>query len=116
MKVMKILWAFILPFSLMGCVSVSGGTTTKSEFDCKAAEGQGCTSIGEIREDIAYGRTTLASTYHGQTPGVSVSGVPEYKPDEILKIHIGDFVDSSGIYHSDSLIYVVAREGGWKVD
>jgi len=109
------IWIGIAAAALSGCVSLSGNSNIKDDFDCKAVEGEGCVSIGEMRHKIASSGAHMTPIYKGGAPAVSVSGVPQWRSDEILKIHIGDFVDSSGIYHDDSVIYVVASQGGWEV-
>jgi hypothetical protein len=44
-----------------------------------------------------------------------LSDVPKWAPDVVLKVHVASYVDSHGDFHDDSVVYVVARHGGWEV-
>ena len=112
----KILCAGLIGAVLSGCVSMSGNSNVAKDFECPAAQGEGCVSIGDIRNRIATSGARMTPIYRGGAPAVSVSGVPQWKADEILKIHIGDYVDANGIYHDNGTVYVVASQGGWEVD
>jgi len=102
-----------------GCASLDSLTKNRnveSEFDCPAQQGFGCASIDEVRSRIVTSGTPQVPIYNTAGPETSVTGVPSWTPDVVLKVHIGDFVDSHGNYHDNSTIYVVARNGGWEVE
>jgi len=105
----------IATIALTGCASFTNENVS-DDFECAAQKGFGCISIKNIRSMIAGGGTRHQPQYNGAAPLVSVSGVPKYSSDVILKVHLGNFVDEHGNYHDDSTFYVVARQGGWEVE
>lgn len=99
--------------SLTGCSTLLKSSNVAEEFDCPAQAGVGCKSIKDIRSMIVTGGAPQSAYYNTAGPEVSVSGVPKWSPDVILKMHVGSYIDTYGDYHEDSVVYVVARQGGW---
>ena len=105
---------------MTGCASLGVNKNVKTDFDCPTQEGFGCRSIASIRSMIVQGGSAPAPVYNytGAAAGteVSVSGVPKWTSDVVLKVHVGNYIDAHGDYHDDSVMYVVARHGGWEVE
>lgn len=101
---------------LLGCSHTFTNKNVKDDFDCPAQEGFGCASIETIRSMIVTSGTPQPAAFNVDERGVqtNVSGVPKWAPDIVLKVHIGEYVDDHGNYHDDSVIYVVAQDGGWE--
>ena len=110
----KLLLVAIAGLSLSGCASILELDNVEKEFDCPVQDGFGCKSISSIRSLIVEGGVSQRSFTNYETHQVSVSGVPKWTPDVILKVHLGNYVDSHGDYHDDSVMYVVAHHGGWE--
>ncbi|MGB0906892.1 MAG: hypothetical protein ACPGVT_05305 [Maricaulaceae bacterium] len=100
---------------LSGCMTLQNKNVAK-DFDCPAQEGFGCKSIETIRSMIVTSGTPQQPIYNVSGPDVSVSGVPKWVPDVVLKVHLGDYIDAHGNFHDESVIYVVARQGGWETE
>jgi len=114
----KLFMIGVLSASLLsGCSSLGINKNVKKDFDCPAQDGFGCRSIESIRSMIVTGGAVPSASYNVATgPDVSVSGVPQWAPDVVLKVHVSNYVDAHGDYHDDSVIYVVARHGGWDIE
>lgn len=116
---MKITLMIALASSVLmsGCASFGMNKNVAKDFDCPAQDGFGCRSIESIRSMIVTGGQAPDAIYNVSQggPDVSVSGVPQWAPDVVLKVHVGNYVDAHGDYHDDSVMYVVARHGGWDI-
>lgn len=106
--------------ALMGLCALSLSACATSNFekdwglDCGAVEGQGCRSIADIQSSIIRpGLAPTARIYSGQTADIQYAGIPMWSPDQILKIHVGAFVDDQNNFHEESIIYSVVHRAGW---
>ena len=97
--------AFILP----ACTT----SNVQTEWNCGPVEGIGCRSIAEIQSTIVRSGDAPTPMMIGQTRPLEVQGMPLWQPDQIMKIHVADFVDSSNNYHGEGVIYTVVRRAGW---
>jgi len=102
-------------FLISGCGSLLRNENVAKDFDCPVQQGYGCKSIADMRNMIVQGGKPTAVYYNTSAPSVSVSGVPKWKSDVVLKVHLGTYVDANGDYHEAGVMYVVARHGGWDV-
>jgi len=102
-------------FLASGCSSLLRNENVAKDFDCPVQQGYGCKSIADMRSMIVQGGEPTSVYYNTSAPDVSVSGVPKWNSDVVLKVHVGNYVDSNGDYHEDGVMYVVARHGGWDV-
>lgn len=124
MKMKTILILGVAALFLSGCSHLFSSKNVAKDFDCAAAKGEGCRSIADIRSMIVTGGEQTAVHYNSSLSGytglggtqVSVSGVPKWNSDVVLKIHVGTYVDNQGDYHDPSTMYIVARHGGWEVE
>ena len=101
--------------TLRGCASLGQSKNVKNDWDCPAEEGFGCRTIANIRSMIARPGQGPAAVVLGSTPDLNVNGAPTWRPDQIMKIHVADFVDDKGNYHAENVIYSVVQHGGWAV-
>ena len=81
--------------------------------DCEAQEGWSCRSISDIQSTIVEDGESPQPKYLGSGPRLEFDGVPMWETDQIMKIHVGAFVDAHNIFHEESVIYVVVSDGGW---
>lgn len=109
----------VASLALASCAS----SNMKKEWDCGAQEGLGCRSIAEIQSTIVRTGDAPAASMIGvsgrggvQSVNLKHQGVPMWERDQIMKIFIGDYVDSSNNYHTESVIYTVIREAGWATE
>lgn len=112
----RIFWLALGALSLAGCASFGQNKNVKNEWDCAAQEGFGCRSIETIRSLIARPGEGPAPVVVGSTPNLEGQGAPMWRPDQIMKISIADFVDQDGNYHAESVIFTVVQKGGWAIE
>lgn len=112
-----IISVMVAGLGLSGCAGLGTNKNVKGHFECAAQEGFGCRSIDSIRSMIVTGGEVPDPIYNvGTGADVRVSGVPKWAPDVVLKVHVASYVDAHGDYHDDSVMYVVARRGGWELE
>jgi len=103
----------VLGLLLGGCAT----SNMEKEWDCGVVEGIGCKSIADIQNTIVRAGKAPVADYLGASvnPGVDLQyqGVPMWERDQIMKIYVADFIDSSNNYHAESVVYTVIREAGW---
>ena len=101
--------------SLSACAT----STVEKDWDCGAQPGLGCRTIAEIQSEIVQPGEAPDARFIGAArvlgPDLQYQGVPMWEPDRIMKMFVGDFVDTSNNYHAESVVYVVVNEAGWAV-
>ena len=101
--------------SLSACAT----STVEKDWDCGAQPGLGCRTIAEIQTEIVQPGEAPDARFIGAArvlgPDLQYQGVPMWEPDRIMKMFVGDFVDTSNNYHAESVVYVVVNEAGWAV-
>ena len=102
--------------ALGGCSHIAKNKNVKNDWQCEAEQGFGCTKITDIRKMIARPGEGPPAVVLGETPTLETNGAPTWIPDQIMKIHVADFVDHMGNYHKEHVIYTVVRHGGWSVE
>lgn len=112
---MRALLLSISLLTLSGCATLQGNNV-ESEWECPAQKGFACRSIKSIRTMIAEPGSAPTPVVLGATPQIKNAGVPEWRPDQIMKIYVGDFVDQQGNYHEEHVIYSVVEQGGWAIE
>lgn len=100
-------------------LSACATSTVEKEWDCGAQPGLGCRTIAEIQNEIVQPGDAPNAQYIGAArvlgPDLQYQGVPMWEPDRIMKMFVGDFVDTSNNYHAESVVFVVVNEAGWAV-
>lgn len=101
------------------CLPACATSTVEKEWDCGAQSGLGCRSIAEIQNEIVQPGEAPSAQYIGAArvlgPDLQYQGVPMWERDRIMKMFVGDFVDTSNNYHAESVVYVVVTHAGWAV-
>lgn len=88
-------------------------SNVEKDWQCGPVEGLGCRSIADIQSTIVRSGDAPGPSMIGSSVPLEVQGVPMWQSDQIMKIHIADFVDGSNNYHGESVIYTVVRSAGW---
>ncbi len=119
-KINKILLILIITFAMSGCASMN------SDFDCPMKNGVRCQSLDEVNAAVDRGEIggSGVATECSQ-PSYMNTSYPLYKdgiasrqssvryPEDVMRVWIAPYEDTSGNYHQASSVYTVARSGYW---
>ena len=105
---------------MSGCVSMN------SDFDCPMKNGVRCQSLDEVNAAVDRGEIGGSGvTKHVNRPVYTKASYLQYKdnvaggqssvryPEDVMRVWIAPYEDTSGNYHQASSVYTVARPGYW---
>ena len=124
--------------SLVTCLLLTACSTYKENFDCPPGSGVGCKSITAVDQLIDKGKLPhpekpipldpsiqRSEINSNDTPRVIAINADEQTqltqhgilrvPEQVMALWVKGYLDASGNYHSDSVVYTVVRPASWSV-
>jgi conjugal transfer pilus assembly protein TraV len=119
----KIVTSLLIYLSI---VVLAGCTHSDSGFDCPMKNGVRCQSLDEInaavdkgefigkRHSVSHDQLAVIYATNGEFKDrSSLKATPIRYSEEVMKIWIAPYEDTSGNLHQASNVYVVAKPGRW---
>ena len=118
----------VVTLLLINIGMLSACTTMNSSFDCPNKATLSCKSLdqingmvdsGQIRGrtqmDVVAGEKSADSAEFRSFPESAsfIPGQPIRYGETVQRIWIAPYEDTEGVYHQDSLIYAIMKEGHW---
>ncbi|MCF6195733.1 MAG: TraV family lipoprotein [Emcibacter sp.] len=118
-------------FHVVAACSTLGGNVS-GNWSCGRDQGKGCLTTHEIDERVLEEQNGIAMpapvklkrfsgfkltanlSFDDGLSDMSNNEPPARTADQIGRVVIMPFVDTSGIYHARAVVYAVMEEGGWK--
>lgn len=116
----RILLVIIMTLVMSGCASMN------SDFDCPMKDGIRCQSLDEVNAAVDRGEIgSSCGTTDVSRPAYTKTSYVQYKdsvvgrqasvrsPEDVMRVWIAPYEDTSGNYHQASNVYTIARPGYW---
>lgn len=104
---------------------LSGCASMNSDFDCPMKNGVRCQSLDQVNDAVDKGEIGVSHRFTEYQPSYIKSswanyshrrcahGSPIRNPDDVMRVWIAPYEDTSGNYHQASDVYTVARPSYW---
>lgn len=110
-------WFAILPLVLLAACA-----NTKGSWACRPDRGAPCQSIASLDhtssapapgEAPSLGGAPVRWWSRGEAVAGAFDAAPRREPDQVVRVLIAGWTDSSGDYHAPSEVFAIVRRGGW---
>ena len=107
-------------YFLMILFFISGCATMNSSFTCKTPDGVMCHSLDDVnamvdRGEIGHGAIggQIALNFTSMKFAVPYAKTPLRDGEEVMRVWVMPYEDSSGNYHETSFLYTVIKPSHW---
>lgn len=110
-------------FTLLSLVLISGCASMNGQFDCPAAAGVSCKSMGEVDAMISRGHFAGDNASFNKTISAQIKvadtnflgkNAPIRTNEKVMRIWLAPYVDSKDSYHASSYLYTVIDDSHWQ--